>query len=328
MRLGIIPCSNGMGHVSRSVKLANLLIKNYKIILFLSKKKIKLNINKKIIVKKISENFRLTKNLKYNVNWYKNLNNKNYHNIDLFISDNLPEIILSKKNVLIYANFFWHDIFDIQNNFFKNLRKLLVKKKIKIISNYLFGNTKILRKNIHNVGFVGKYRKNVISKKKGILISLGTSTIGYEDISKNLLKIISAKEFLDYEFYLDKKLINNKIILPKNIKKADFSKNMFDNIRVALIKPGFGTIHECLERGIPINSYLSSVNKEFIFNAKILKKMKVGNYFFNFKKGLNNTITIFNNIKKINEINKICKSLKWNGERDIINIIQKNLQKY
>ena len=28
MRIGIIPCSNGMGHVTRSVKLANLLIKN------------------------------------------------------------------------------------------------------------------------------------------------------------------------------------------------------------------------------------------------------------------------------------------------------------
>ncbi len=38
MKLGIIPCSNGMGHVVRSAKLANILIKNYKIVFFLSKK--------------------------------------------------------------------------------------------------------------------------------------------------------------------------------------------------------------------------------------------------------------------------------------------------
>ena len=323
MKLGIIPCSNGMGHIARSAKLANILIKNYRIVFFLSKKKIKLILNKKIIVKKVSENFRLVNNHKYNVNWYKNFNNKNYDNIDLFISDNLPEIVLNKKIVLIYANFFWHEIFNIQNTFFKNLKKEFRKKKVKIIFNYLFGNTKISKKKIYSVGFVGKYKKNVITKKKGILISLGTSTIGYTDISKNILKIISEKEFLSYEFYLDKKLLNNKTILTKNIKKADFSENMFKNIRVAFIKPGFGTIHDCLERGIPINSYLSSKNKEFIYNAKILKKIKVGNYFLDFKKGLKNTIDIFNNIKKIKEINKTCKSLRWNGERDIKNIIQK-----
>ena len=155
------------------------------------------------------------------------------------------------------------------------------------------------------------------------MISLGTSSIGYTDISKNILKIISEKEFLDYEFYLDKKLLNNKTTLTKNVKKADFSENMFKNIRVAFVKPGFGTIHDCLERGIPINSYLSSKNKEFIYNAKILKKIKVGNYFLDFKKGLKNTIAVFNNVKKIREIHKTCKSLKWNGERDIKNIIQK-----
>ena len=72
-----------------------------------------------------------------------------------------------KKNVLIYANFFWHEIFNIQNTFFKNLKKEFSKKKIKIISNYLFGNTKISKKNTYSVGFVGKYKKIDITKKKG-----------------------------------------------------------------------------------------------------------------------------------------------------------------
>ena len=42
--------------------------------------------------------------------------------------------------------------------------------------------------------------------------------------------------------------------LPKNIKVANFSDKMFEDIKVAIIKPGFGTIQDCLKRGIAINS--------------------------------------------------------------------------
>ena len=35
MNVGIIPCDNGLGHISRSVDLANILIKKFKVTLFL-----------------------------------------------------------------------------------------------------------------------------------------------------------------------------------------------------------------------------------------------------------------------------------------------------
>ena len=173
------------------------------------------------------------------------------------------------------------------------------------------------------MGFVGKYKKNNILTKRGILISTGTSNIGYENISKTLYKTISNKKFENYKFYIDKKLLINQNLLPKNIKIADFSQNMFKQIKVALIKPGFGTIHDCLERGIPIISYLAGKNKEFAHNAKILKQNKIGDYFFEFKNALNNTILTFNDNNKINKIEKICKNLNWNGEQDIKKYISK-----
>jgi len=323
MNIGIIPCNNGLGHISRSVKLANLLIQKYNVTLYLSQKKIKLQINRKIIIQTINNNFNLSANQNYNVNWYREIDKKKIYNIDLLISDNLPEITLLNKNVFIYANFFWHEIFKKKNNFFKSLKKIIIKKKTKIISNYLFGNIKSFKKNVYRVGFVGKYKKNNISKKKGILISAGTSNIGYENISKTLYKTISNKKFENYKFYIDKKLLINQNLLPKNIKIADFSQNMFKQIKVALIKPGFGTIHDCLERGIPIISYLAGKNKEFAHNAKILKQNKIGDYFFEFKNALNNTILTFNDNNKINKIEKICKNLNWNGEQDIKKYISK-----
>ena len=34
MNVGIIPCDNGLGHISRSVELANILIKKFEVTLF------------------------------------------------------------------------------------------------------------------------------------------------------------------------------------------------------------------------------------------------------------------------------------------------------
>ena len=81
-------------------------------------------------------------------------------------------------------------------------------------------------------------------------------------------------------------MIRNKKTLPKNIKVANFSDEMFKKIRIALIKPGFSTIQDCLRRGIPIVSYLENYNEEFLNNARVLKKTKIGKYFYDFEAAL------------------------------------------
>ena len=37
--IGIIPCDNGLGHITRSIELASYLSKQYKIVFFINKKK-------------------------------------------------------------------------------------------------------------------------------------------------------------------------------------------------------------------------------------------------------------------------------------------------
>ena len=78
MNIGIIPCNNGLGHITRSVKLANLLIQKYNVTLYLSQKKIKLQINRKIIIQTINNNFNLSANQNYNVNWYREIDKKKF----------------------------------------------------------------------------------------------------------------------------------------------------------------------------------------------------------------------------------------------------------
>ena len=105
-RIGIIPCDNGLGHIIRSADLSNFLIKKFKIVLYL-KKNLKLNLNKKVLIKKIPSNFKLLNNSLYNKNWYKKINSSYLKKTDLIISDNLPETILLNKKTIIFANFFF-----------------------------------------------------------------------------------------------------------------------------------------------------------------------------------------------------------------------------
>ena len=51
--------------------------------------------------------------------------------------------------------------------------------------------------------------------------------------------------------------------LSRNVKIADFLKKMFEDIKIAIIKPGFGTIQECLKRGIAINDICKNITRNF-----------------------------------------------------------------
>lgn len=320
--IGIIPCDNGLGHTTRSISLANLLSKTFKVTLYLKKIK-NLNINKKISVKKINSNFKLLDETQYDTNWYKKINKLDLKKIDLLISDNLPEAILLNKKIILFANFFWHEIFNLKKKFFRDLEKKIYKNKIKIISNYMFGNINPSKVNIFKIGFTGSFFDQNKSKAKGILISLGTSKIGYKTKLNSLLKLFKNHNFKNYQFYLDKNLIRNKTTYPKNVKIANFSNEMFKDIRIALIKPGFSTIQDCLRRGIPITSYLQKDNKEFLNNANVLKRNKIGNYFYNFDEALKETVTRFDNKKDIIKTKNLCKKLRWKGEKDLQKQIEK-----
>ena len=275
MNLGIIPCDNGLGHIFRSIELANILSKKFKVTLYLSKNSKHFLIDRKVSIKKISTNFKLLRNNNYNTNWYKNIKQEDLKKIDILISDNLPEAVFLNKKIILYANFFWHEIFNKNNHFIRLLKREIIKRNVKILSNYLFSNITYFKKNIHKIGFIGKYRNQNISKKKGILISLGNSKIGYKNNFEKSLKVLKNPKFNKYIFYLDRNLFKKKKIISKNVRIANFSNEMFEDIKIAIIKPGFGTIQDCLKRGIAINSFLQSNNKEFLHNAKILKKKKL-----------------------------------------------------
>jgi spore coat polysaccharide biosynthesis predicted glycosyltransferase SpsG len=319
LKIAILISNNGLGHIKRNITLAESLSKTYNVTLFAKKKKIsKFKVNKKIKIK----------NLNFNSQQKFSVYNKKIHrfikikgNFDLHLSDNYPEAVLNNHRTFIISNFFWHNLLKIDNNYYRSIEKKI--KKTIVISNYLFCSKEIRDKyEITPTGFYGNFNKKKFSKKaKGILFSFGTANKDIDFFIKKFLKSLKIKNkhpiFIDSKFY-NKKLINY------NIHKANYSKEMFSKIAIAIIKPGLGIITDCLSYGITILSHEHKLyNQEFLFNSKVLNKNNLSKNFKNLHAALKFANTLISNNSYRKRIYYLSKKLKWNGEKTILKVINK-----
>ncbi len=304
-----LPCNNGLGHIRRLSILANKFdFRSKKIFFFLDiKKKNKFKFNSKI--KKI---------LFANRDKEKLIKSLDLRNFTKIISDNEinKEIIFHKKKNFVIANFFWEEIF---NKKFKNVKNLK-KKNIIVFSNYLFSNIKA-KINIKKIGFFEKFKPN--KNNDCILIAVGSAKSRLLARFKiKIIKLLKENIFKKKKIYLDPKLYVPNL-KKFNIHKADFSEKMYSNVSFAIIKPGLGTVEECLKRGIVIFPIIEMENKEFQYNTHILTKKKLGFKFAKLEQAFNFINLKFNDLKFKNMFNNRCKKLKWNGELQIKKILEK-----
>ena len=299
-----VPCNNGLGHIRRLSILANSLKTSKKIFFFLDIKKknkfrLKNKIKKKFISKKIEKYFTYIS---------KKINSKKP---GIIFTDNRIDKKLIFNNTILYANFLWEEILNKKKINLKRLKE----KKIKIFSNYLFSNIKAKIK-IDKVGFFGKYRSN--KDTDGILIATGSAKSKLlKSYKKKIIKILKKNKFHKKKIYLDPSIYDSSL-KKYSVIKANFSNRMYSRISIAIIKPGMGTIEECLKRGIPIIPIMKNENKEFKYNTHVLVKENLGFDLKNFDQIIE---FINKNISKTIFFNKFrlkCKNLKWNGELEII----------
>jgi UDP:flavonoid glycosyltransferase YjiC (YdhE family) len=300
LKICFISCDNGLGHLVRLSFLANK-FKNRKIVFY--------GKNKNFLDKKIKFNF------KYK--WYKKLNKTNF---DLYISDNLPEVVALKKNSVISANFFWHRLFKINNFFYKKLEERMKKYNTKIFSNKYFYFPYLNKFNVKKIGFFGDFKRKKLLINNNVLISLGSEK------TKTKIKFFNKfneyflnNSFKKYNFFLEKS--DWKFLKKEKVNYYKSREKMMDKISLIIAKPGMGIITDALRRGIPILIYNKEKNIEFSHNAKILKKMKLGKQMNNLNKLDKYLEKIYKNKNFFSKIFKKCKSLKWNSE----NFLMKNL---
>jgi hypothetical protein len=324
LKIAFLISNNGLGHIKRNITLSESLSKVYSVTLFADKKKIsRFKINKKIKIKSLNFNSQQKLSM-YNkkINRFIKIDN----NFDLYLSDNYPEAILNNEKTFIISNFFWHHILKINNKYYQNIEKKI--KHTIIISNYLFCSKKIKNKyKIIPSGFYGNFTKNKFDKKKkGILFSFGTASQKKDLSIKKFIKSLKIRNknpiFIDSKFY-------NKKLRKFNIYKANYSKEMFSKIAIAIIKPGLGIITDCLSNGISMLCYKhKAYNQEFLFNNKVLNKINLSKNFLYLNTALKFANILVNDITYRKKIYNLSKKLKWNGEKVVLKEIKKYFKNY
>lgn len=321
-KINYFACDNGLGHITRSVAITKILSQHFDVHLYSNVSKLrKFNFKKKIKKKKFRFNTRINN---IDVNLFKRIKKLNLKKEELIFSDNYPDFCLLNSSLIVYANFFWHEIFNNYNVHTEHILEQLKRKKIPIFGNYIFQKIKSKKLNIKKIGFIGKFKGN-LKKHKNILISLGTAKIN-EKVRKQIIYQISEqlkKNKNSTNFYFDK-IYYSKFKKYKNVFLADFSDSMFRKMSLCIGKPGMGTINDCLKYGVIFISIDLEFNKEFKINSQILKKNKLGIVVKNFKSAVAKANYIFKNKKIFRDYFNIFRLLKWNGEQQIFNFIKKN----
>ena len=318
----MLVCDNGLGHISRSIFIANYLAKKFNINFFSSPKKIKkFHLDKKINIKNLAIGD--PKNDKKNYFKLKKINFKKY---DINYSDNLIDKDIINENFLLYSNFFWHQILNLKSRKYQLIENNLRKNNTPIFGNYIFQNIEC-KLNCIKIGFLGKF-EGKFKYNNNILISLGTAEI--EKYKKKIIierikNILRNPKLRQYNFYIDKHYIRYLDPREYNYKIFSYKPKMFKKISLAIVKPGFGILNDLFKHGIPIVNINLRFNKEFTFNTKELKKKKLILFetnLKNFPSKLKSKISK----KKLFKIYKRYKSLKWNGEQEIFELLVKKFK--
>lgn len=343
IRIGILVCSNGLGHLRRIIQIVYYLKKklnNYKIDIFFDFKN-KEYLGDWKIFKKLMEDKNIffrnfnpypywpgdlknfdTKKLLY---WHKEINFlKNY---DYVISDNFLESLIYNKKTILSGSFLWHHLYYESSGKDKNIKEYynfcnnLMKEysPVMIVNKYFFYPKLNENLNLIKVGMLKSIKKSVSKKKNkktGVLLSFSAS----EDILKEINKL---KEFNQKCcFYADKRIKENLNL--KTLKTFSYEKNSFANINGIIGYAGMGLITEAIGTKTPL-FVLPSKNPEINHNSIVLEKLKVGKRVLSIDKGIEEILKFYkgkNYFKYLKRVEKIDK----NGIKDTINFILKYIK--
>ena len=284
-KVAVIVCNNGLGHIKRVLWLLRLFYEK-----FPSKIQADIFVNSEKLKYFPSITNYFNKN-KYRISFFRvNADSVNYEegflskyknhleSADYIWSDNLIFPLKYRKEVFLTGSFLWLDVIE-DVNVAKREEEILIENHPIMIASKYFATPNV--KNLTKFVGVGMYEyfpfhipENFSHK---ILLSCGKSpsaNIFFKKyipvLKKEIKKIPSPIEiFIDEDYY-------QNFCFAKNVKKANFSEEMFSCTSAAVIRPGVRTICDVLLKGGRIFSFFEENNFEINHNAEVLEKLKVG----------------------------------------------------
>jgi hypothetical protein len=295
MKIAVLVCSNGLGHVRRVVAIVSFMLQNGfdgTIDAFMPNSHLDslsdwpdcIYFRNHPSVKVFQFEYPKKGTGKTN-----DLFNKDWFSIDLPVldkydvvwSDNILQVLEVRPDAKITGSFFWHEVFENQNHnnlmqqFIENQKRILMKFKPKMAGNEYFATPGVLK----NTQFipVGLYRYSTFIKQKtskSILLSCGLGGEEEDEARFAVAQIIGQNLIPPELLYVESRLLPKEY--PIWIKEATFSSEMFHNCIAVCVRPGMGTISDALVTHSRIFAFCRDDSFEMIHNSNVLSELKVG----------------------------------------------------
>lgn len=326
-RIALIACSNGLGHVRRLLHLANAFqaLISCEITLFCPTKSFT----------------RLEPSLsKHHINhidfdssttiadwlsgtapeWISRL--PSLSQFTYVISDNLLEVLSIRPDAWLSGSFFWHKtIPNIPMATKLSSERLLLEHKPRMISSSLFAAPYLNDfTRLYQVGLFADRNQDSCHIRDSLLISCGTggsctSEFKIDAIDANLLTILQRTYST---IWIDPSLYRRD--LPLLFQPASFSPSMYQSLSDAIIRPGIGTVTDCLAASCKMYLLYEDNNHEMEYNATQLSQHGLGQIVSSLDEALN-LLTTSSPSHVANNFLETLNSLSFSGALEAAQII-------
>lgn len=284
MKLALIVCTNGNGHTRRALKLYGALIKKgVDVTIFGPREKIN-NFSSiygfaspKLIhfdSKTTIENWGTGRAC----NWYKFL--PSLDSYDMVIGDGLLEVLYLRSDAWFIGSYLWHkSIISFPQIHAKKLDHLIQCHNPKIISSSIFTAPYLkCEKNLIEVGLFGKktLSRKYLRDERVLLVSAGLGGEEEESLARKFIAELIIRKFKHpfKKIYIGSEIYSES--LPPLFAKAPFDEKMYAEVTEAIVRPGIGTVSDCILNEIMIFPFYNLDNIEMQTNSLALSNLGVG----------------------------------------------------
>jgi len=303
MKVAVIACANGLGHVKRLIRIINRLAdrtSDFKATLFCEPWQ-------KVSLESWSEYRRFRKRpdveivpvslpIRWNSDqgyygdwlwmWHTIISTWELPRFDYVLSDNLVEPLLYADRVILSGSFLWHDVLAAAFPADQEVRRynewaedIMLSTHPDMIVNRYFAMPATEQQArafevglIHFCDAVGSERDKRLPKR--VLVALGNA----ESADEQLEQVVSAMPVLDE--------VGAKVLCPcrwhrvlsrrcANVEPCDFDGYQLKGVDLAIIRGGLGTVSDCIAAKVPM-LYVRDCDPEIEFNQGRLSDLGIG----------------------------------------------------
>ena len=325
--IALIACDHGFGHTKRCYIFGlGLARENFRVTLFARRDGIEkfsklFGVHKNLTFSFFNTDTKLDSDFNQLINWLKVI--PDLSEFKIVVSDNLPEALEIRSDVILSGSFLWHlDAPNLSNEYKTYCAELLARHKPKHIASEFFVSEELSKvSNIIPIGILG----NQVSRGPihfcfdGALLISGGKSEAFQEEFKTMVRQLAKNQKPKFA-----KVVVDSWLMPKNapdwMEIGNFDQEMYDAISVAIIRPGVGTVTDCIRNNIFIVSVHEAHNKEMIANSSAIFSAHCG-----IQASYNTVDQQFINDSIVEHYSRFVDKknhLSFSGEIDFVNALQ------